>query len=46
MTDTIDDRLNPEFVKDKLLEIFNKNKDPTDNYNSKYVKFLYNDKIS
>lgn len=46
MTDTIDDRLNPEFVKDKLLEIFNKNKDSTDNYTSEYVKSLYNDKIS
>ena len=30
--DTIDDRLNPIIVEDKLLEIFNINKNPSDNY--------------
>lgn len=37
MSESIDDRLNPIFVEEKLLEIFNRNKDESDNYTSEYA---------
>ncbi len=52
MSQSIDDRINPIFVEDKLLEIFNRNKNPSDNYTigheipsdneSSYSIFIYN----
>ena len=53
MSQSIDDRINPIFVEDKLLEIFNRNKNPSDNYTSgheipsdndesSYFIFIYN----
>ena len=38
MSESIDDRLNPIFIKEKLLEIFDINKNPDDNYTSEYAK--------
>jgi len=37
MSESIDDRLNPIFIKEKLLEIFDINKNQGDNYTSEYV---------
>jgi len=52
MSQSIDDRLNPIIVEKKLLEIFNRNKNPSDNYTSglvissdnesSYSIFIYN----